>query len=610
MTLEDIRGAQAPGAGPEGGTGEGSPEAEGQSALGETGEETRELLPERYVLRKDEGGHYLTCLEAPNIAVRIAPKASVPAAAARRASAGTIFLDGSAQDAPFMDAQRRVYNLDHHEGCVRAFTLATCEQAMVLVRKGLDLKGGEWSVVAGEPDLDTVLAIWVLLNHMRLGGADSTARRAVMPLIRLEGVIDAHGFELKDLCGFPPELLKATLAAIDRLRDEELMLKREGRWVEGDLLAFSVRSLMAVDELVYSPRDFDDMRDVDEVLRLPIGDERVALVCRSEAGIYEVEEHLERLHGDRIGLIILEKSTGLFTLRQADPFLPVSLESVYDRLNLLDPAVSGHDRANRWGGSAEIGGSPRRTGSGLTAAEVARICQGVYRPAPLHRRIAVTAQAVMTALALFAGAAVAAVMSSGAPAWLSPAFDGEVQLLTFDAVLLVLAAGVLLLLGRRSPRQYGLALPTRLSWLAWLPVAGAAAWFGGAWLPAPPPAMMTGAVLLIGPLACELLFRGVVQGMMLPAFRVQHAGSRRFVSVPALVSWVLSTAATVLLLPMPLRFLPGGLVSLLGPAAWLLAAAALGAVAANARERAESVVAPLILHVGGAALVLILAFLV
>ena len=67
-----------------------------------------------------------------------------------QANKGTIFLDGAAKGEPFMDASRGIYNLDHHEGCVRSFTLSTCEQAMILIRKGLDLDGER--PLAGRPE--------------------------------------------------------------------------------------------------------------------------------------------------------------------------------------------------------------------------------------------------------------------------------------------------------------------------------------------------------------------------------------------------------------------------------------------------------------------------
>ena len=103
-----------------------SPEAASRSS---------ENFRKRYDVREDGEGKYLRCIEAPNIMVRIERGLVVSSGAARRAPEGTIYLDGAASGEPFMDVQRRVYNLDHHEGCVRSFTLATCEQAMVMVLK-------------------------------------------------------------------------------------------------------------------------------------------------------------------------------------------------------------------------------------------------------------------------------------------------------------------------------------------------------------------------------------------------------------------------------------------------------------------------------------------
>jgi hypothetical protein len=38
---------------------------------------------------------------------------------------------------------------------------------------------------------------------MRLNDADPEIRTKVMPLVRLEGAIDAHGLEMQELSGFP-----------------------------------------------------------------------------------------------------------------------------------------------------------------------------------------------------------------------------------------------------------------------------------------------------------------------------------------------------------------------------------------------------------------------
>src|SRR5437763_7051306 len=186
-------------------------------------------LPDRYRIKRDDTGAVLTCVEAPTVSVRVQHGFTVTAAAARSAAPGSVFLDGAAQGEPFLDPKREVYNLDHHEACVRSFLLATCEQAMVLVRKGLDLRKREWTVYANDADLDTVLAIWVLLNHLRLDDGSTETRARVMPLVRLQGVIDAQGLDMHDMSALHPELLAEIQACIDELREPELALKRRGR---------------------------------------------------------------------------------------------------------------------------------------------------------------------------------------------------------------------------------------------------------------------------------------------------------------------------------------------------------------------------------------------
>ena len=228
---------------PSPGPGRGEPPAGGLGRV--DSHVTSKILPFRYTVRDDRDGRCLRCVEAPNISVRLERGLSVPAASARRAPEGTIYLDGAAQGEPFLDAERRIYNLDHHEGCVRSFTVATCEQAMTLLLRGLDLRSAEWTIYANEPDFDTVLAIWLLLNHLRIVSKDGELRKRLLPLVRLEGVIDTHGLELVELTGFPEDLLRETLATLNRLRAHELELKRDGAWGSADLLQFTAETPFA-----------------------------------------------------------------------------------------------------------------------------------------------------------------------------------------------------------------------------------------------------------------------------------------------------------------------------------------------------------------------------
>ena len=576
-------------------------------ALRVGGEAAAPALPDRYRVTSDDRGAVLTCVEAPTVTVRLQHGVTVTAAAARSAAPGSIFLDGAAQGEPFLDPKREVYNLDHHEGCVRSFTLATCEQAMVLIRKGLDLRKRDWTVYANDADLDTVLAIWVLLNHIRLNDRDAETRARIMPLVRLQGVIDAQGLELQELSALPPTLLAETQARLDALREPELALKQRGHWGEGDLLAYTAGRLRTIDRLVYPPRHFDDVEDVEPLARVDIANGSIAVICRSKAGIYEVERQLRRLHGKRLGMIVLRTGASTYTLRQVDPYLPASLEEVYTQLNLVDPAAGGHGSANRWGGSAEIGGSPRSTGTRLTPEQIARACRRAFeKPAPAHRLRRVVGGALASSGVLLA--ALASVFM--------PGLIGDGRSLRglafspsqFSMVLATLGGGWLLIKGLRAPGLYGLRRPARLGWCVLLPFAVVGALAGGVWIPSRTtvigPEWLEPLGFLALPVAAEVIFRGVVQGKLATSFAIQECRGPWLLSWPTLFSAVLY-ALWGTVLHHPSIALTRVTFERSASALPLLGSVLFGAAAGMARERSESIAVAIVLHWIGVAAVLL-----
>ncbi len=560
----------------------------------------RKSPPERYRIRPGADGPVLACVEAPTVRVRIKPGWSLTAVAARSAAAGSIFLDGAAQGEPFLDPKRDVYNLDHHEGCVRPFTLATCEQAMVLVRKGLDLRQRDWTVYANDADLDTVLAIWVLLNHIRLNEASGEIRARVMPLLRLEGAIDAQGLELQDLCALPPALLAETTEWIALLREQELALKTGGRWLGHDLAEHTAAVLRTLDGLVYPPQQFDDLEDIEELARTRITGGSIAIVCRSAVGIYEVERQLRRLHGKRLGVIALRTSGSTYSLRQVDPLLPATLEQVYTHLNLVDPAAGGHRSPNRWGGSAEIGGSPRRTGTHVLPEQIAHACRQAFDTPTLLQRLTRIAGAALRSVDVMV-AALASVFVLGLfgdpvalRSRLAPNLGTE-----FSVLLAALGAAVVLLRGLHAPGMHGLRRPAGLDWSLVVPVAVVGALAGGVWIPDVHAAVPWTAPLgvLALPFAAEMIFRGLFHASLVTRFPIQRCGGPWFLSWPVLLS------AAFYALWGPLLQLPAlSLAQTMpwGTNAWapLLGAFVFGAAAGVARERSESIAAPVLLHWG------------
>ena len=553
-------------------------------------------LPNRYSIRPKGDKRELICRESPTMSVRIERGMTVPASATHKAPPGTIYLDGVAEGGPFLDAEKAIFNLDHHEGCVRSFTLATCEQAMVLIRKGLDLQTKDWTIFANDPDLDTVLAIWLLLNHMRLND-DPEIRRKIMPLVRLQGTIDAHGLEMQELCAFPPEMKELLFADLEKLRNKEVVLKKEKKWQELDFLEYTADVLRAIDALIYSSHHFEGVLEIEDIARAEIGDNQLAIVCRGDMGIYELEPHLRRLHGKRLGVIIFQTGPNSYTLRQVDAFLPATLQNAYRRLNLIDPAVRNRHTGNRWGGSAEIGGSPRASGTSLTPQQIVAAVARAYRTPSAGERLRAVVITLSGTTAVMIGSMMATYFFGqlheplGSIEWY---FHSEAQI--YAGALAALSGVLILPALRRGPKLFGMCKPVGFDWLTILPLALLGGLMGGAWILETPvtwtemasPHVWTEWIIALAfPVVAEVLFRGLAHGILAERFRTQHAHGPWLLSWPVIISSLLYALWSV---PPFNPFFSGGLALTFG------AALVFGITSGMARERSESLVPCVILH--------------
>jgi membrane protease YdiL (CAAX protease family) len=559
-------------------------------------------VPNRYRLSNDAKERVLTCVEAPTVTVRDVRRVQISAKQARKYPSGTIFLDGAAQGAPFADFEKAVYNLDHQQGSIQS--LATCEQAIILSRKLADLRARDWVVLANDGDLDTIFAVWVLLNHLRLT-ANSEVLARVMPLLRLEGVIDAHGVDAYYLSALPRDLLRSTSTMLKELQQQELVFKHYGQWSEIDLLEYIADRLHALDQLIYSPEDFDGLPEIDELARAEIANGSVIVVCRSEAGINEVERQLRRIYGERLGILILQNPPATYDVRQVDRTLSTALERVYERLNLLDPAVR-RGSQNRWGGSAEIGASPRDSGTGLTPDQIVAAVRDAFRQPSILDVISEIPRAVFLCLVGLSPALAFMVVANllRDRGYMAP------KTVLLSAVILPVTAGILFWLkARRAPGLYGWRAPTGLGWLIALPAAFIAALSGGIWTPGSLGygigshnlSQFTASFAVFLPIAAELLFRGVILGSLASRLPIQGSVGHWWRSWPTLISSALYAAASVLLL---LSFSSGQLHTsklMVTIAASLTFGIASGVV----RERSGSIFGSVLLHlICAAALIL------
>lgn len=96
----------------------------------------------------------------------------------------SIALDGACQ-APQLDPSARKFSFDHHAGCLRFATLATCQQVALALRMGL-VVDEQTEVFCNDWDADTVLAIWLLTHTERV------SEPKVVELVEKIGLMDAH----------------------------------------------------------------------------------------------------------------------------------------------------------------------------------------------------------------------------------------------------------------------------------------------------------------------------------------------------------------------------------------------------------------------------------
>jgi hypothetical protein len=74
---------------------------------------------------------------------------------------------------------------------------------------------------------------------------------------------------------------------------------------------------------------------------------------------------------------VLDLGEGRLTLRQVDPFLDQDLTPLYKALNKRDEHAD-REGENRWGGSSDISGSPRKAGSGLSGQQILESVHKLY----------------------------------------------------------------------------------------------------------------------------------------------------------------------------------------------------------------------------------------
>lgn len=257
----------------------------------------------------------------------------------------SLALDGYVQG-PAIDVSGKRYSFDHHAGCLRLVTKATCAQVLDALILGLDPR--QMTVYLNDIDADTVLAVW-LLRH-----PTAVTHPRVRNLVEDVGNVDAHGPSYfpfvrdGDLC---QRFFKGAMEPESRSR-------REGSYATVDLFELLHDCLQRTDKLIFRNKRFPICKERKqphyEITHRGSGwvmsrsSERVFGALYRDGYSRVVSYHpLEVVQPDGSS----ESSWAYTIAKQSDLVTGFEIPAI---LALLGKIEQG------WGGGSSIGGAPRR----------------------------------------------------------------------------------------------------------------------------------------------------------------------------------------------------------------------------------------------------------
>jgi hypothetical protein len=279
----------------------------------------------------------------------------------------SIALDGAVQG-PQIDAGNRKFSFDHHAGCTRLVTLATCQQVATALQLGL-VVDETTEVIINDIDADTVLAVWLLANPERVN------EEKVKELVERVGLTDAHGPI------FTPHPIHRELAPAYGSKEPQTMAMLEGflakvtQYANGEWQAPPARAERPAKGYAWSPKSG-------------------WAAVETKTGFDDVYNQ-----GYLAGFLFTEAPQGtyLYTVAKRSDLVPLSMgpgavvrppkssddyrkDTILGALALAELAGN-HEQSHaaNWGGASSIGGGSRNpdgTMSRLTPVQVLEVCKG------------------------------------------------------------------------------------------------------------------------------------------------------------------------------------------------------------------------------------------
>lgn len=273
----------------------------------------------------------------------------------------SIALDGYVRG-PIVNVEEEKYSFDHHDGCIRLVTSATCVQVLDALLLGLDTK--DHTIYVNDVDGDTTLATWLLLNPHRI------MEPQVRELVATVGAIDAHG---PAYLVVNQELANGFFQGVmSKVTD----LQRARKYGEADLSTLLDDTIAKVDQLLNGTLDYTKRPDKERNFEITHRGTSGWVMARSADFIFD----LLYANGHTKAVAYQENPDGSVTYTVGKksemvanfPVGPAPKDGTI--LNALNTKETG------WGGSTTIGGAPRNADgsrSRLTPDEVFAIITNI-----------------------------------------------------------------------------------------------------------------------------------------------------------------------------------------------------------------------------------------
>jgi len=282
-------------------------------------------------------------------------------------NANSIALDGAVQG-PQVDPANRRFSFDHHAGCTRLVTLATCQQVATAIKLGLVVDEST-EIVINDLDADTALAVWLLRNPERVD------EPLIKELVERVGLTDSHGPI------FAPHPIHRELAPAYGSKEPQTLAMLEGflakldQYASGTWQEPAARPERKSLGFGWSPKtgwvEVETATGFDGLYKSGF----LAGVLYTDAPngtrMYTV--------GKRSDLVPLPVGPGA-TVRPPKSVEDYRQDTILGALALAElEGNSEQSHAANWGGATTIGGGPRNpdgSQSRLTPEQVLEICKG------------------------------------------------------------------------------------------------------------------------------------------------------------------------------------------------------------------------------------------